>query len=86
MAHAGKLYLYDTKSGAQTHSPSQEGLDVMFPDGIGWTEVLDCRIAPYESKSIEANCEYAQGVRKYYILVTEAQVAKSTPPTEDAAD
>ena len=86
MAQAGPLYLYDTSTLAQTHEVEQEGLDVLFPEGIGWTEVLDCRIAPYDSRSIELNCEYAMGVRKLFILVTESQVAQSTPPTQAVGD
>lgn len=84
MAHAGTLYLYETSSVAQAFSVEQDGLDVLFPRGIGWTDVLDCRIAPYTGQSIEANCDFAIHVRKRYILVTGEQVANSTPPTADA--
>lgn len=86
MAQAGKLYLYDTQTLQQTHAVDQEGLDVFFPHGIGWTEVLDCRIAPYDAQSLEVNCDYAAHVRKLFILVTDAQVAQSTPPTDGNAD
>lgn len=89
MATSGsKLYLYDTAAVARTHTVTQEGLDVFFPPGISWTEVLDCRIHPYTGKSLEENCDYATHVRKLFILVTEDQVAKSTPPSTEpgAAD
>ncbi len=86
MAQSGKLFLYDTTTLAQVHAVEQDGLDVFFPPPIGWTEVLDCRIAPYDGRPIEVNCEYATHVRKSYILVTEAQVTASTPPKDASPD
>lgn len=83
MAQSGQLYLYDTATVSQAHKAEQTGLDVFFPPGIGWTEVLDCRIAPYTGKSIEENCAFASHVRKSYILVTEDQVATTTLPHGD---
>ena len=85
MATTGTLYLYETSSGEQYAEVEQDGLDVYFPSEVrGWSDVLDCRIPPYDGKSIEENCEYAIHVRKFYILVTEAQVEQSTPPKEVA--
>jgi hypothetical protein len=82
MAGSGKLYLYETESCTRFAEVESQGLDVFFPHSVhGWSEVLDCRIAPYDSQSLEENCEYAEHVRKLYILVTESQVAQSTPPT-----
>lgn len=87
MAHDRKLYLYETETCSQSGEAEQEGLDVFFPPHVdGWPDVLDCRIPPYTERSLEENCEYASHVRKYYILVTEAQVKKSTPPTEATED
>lgn len=85
MASDGKLYLYETSTAAKFAEVESQGLDVFFPDEVrGWADVLDCRIAPYDGKSIEENCEYAIHVRKFYILVTEQQVEQSTPPKEVA--
>lgn len=87
MAGSGKLYLYETESCTRFAEVESEGLDVFFPSAVnGWTDVLDCRISPYDSQSLEENCDYAQHVRKFYILVTESQVAQSTPPTGDDED
>lgn len=84
MASSGKLYLYDTTTGAQFGTADQDGLDVFFPVGVrGWADVLDCRISPYTEQSLEENCEYAVGVRKFFILVTEQQVEASRPVTTE---
>lgn len=83
MNKSGELYLYDTATASQSHQVEQRGLDVFFPHGISWSEVLDCRITPYTEKSLEENCEYASQVRKSFILVTEDQVASATLPQGD---
>lgn len=83
MPQSDKLYLYDTASRRQADEARQDGLDVHFPAGVGWTDVLDCRTPPYDARSIDVNCEYASHVRKVYILVTEDHVVQSTPPTAD---
>ena len=76
------LYLYETRHCTRHGEAQVEGLDVFFPDDVdNWTDVLDCRIAPYTEYSLQENCEYAVGVRKKFILVTEAQVAQEGPPT-----
>ena len=84
MSANGKLHLYDTHSHQKTHDLTQEGLDVFFPEGIGWTEVLDCRITPYDKKSLEDNCNYAHHQRKSYILVTADRIERSAPPTKES--
>lgn len=73
------LLLFDTTSTDQVAEVEQEGLDVFFPPGITWSDVLDCRIPPYDDRSVEENCEYALHVRKWYILVTAENVSRSTP-------
>ena len=83
MAGTAKLYLFDTNTHQQTHEVSQDGLDVFFPAGISWSEVLDCRIAPYDARPVEENCEYAAHVRKQYILVTLEQVQRAAPLAGD---
>jgi len=75
-----QLYLFDTTTDEQIAEVESEGLDVFFPSGIGWTQVLDCRIPPYTEKSIEENCHIAEHVRKEYILVTDDQIRDETPP------
>ena len=83
MATDAKLYLYETDTCAQYAEVEQEGLDVFFPPEVGgWSDVLDCRIAPYTEQSLEENCHYASHVRKFYILVTHEQVEQSTPPKD----
>lgn len=79
-----KLYLYETRHCSRHAQVEVEGLDVFFPDDVdNWTDVLDCRIKPYTEHSLQENCEYAVGVRKKFILVTDAQVAQEAPPTAD---
>lgn len=82
MAESSKrLYLFDTATVEQIAEVESAGLDVLFPDSIGWTQVLDCRIPPYTDKSIEENCHIAEHVRKQFILVTDSQIQDETPPT-----
>ncbi len=78
---SGTLYLFDTATVEQIAEVDTSGLDVLFPEGIGWTEVLDCRIPPYTENSIEENCHLAEHVRKQFILVTEDQIKDETPPS-----
>lgn len=82
---SAKLFLYSTADGSRHAEVQAAGLDVYFPPDVrGWSDVLDCRIPPYDSQSIEKNCEFATHVRKYYILVTDKQVALQTPPTAES--
>lgn len=78
-AKAKGLLLFDTHTTAEVASVDQQGLDVFFPPEITWSDVLDCRIPPYDDRSVEENCAYAVGVRKAYILVTAENVSRSTP-------
>jgi len=78
MAATPKLYLYDTASCQQFAEVEAQGLDVFFPDSVrGWADVLDCRIPPYDSRTLEENCEYATHVRKFYILVAQSQIPET---------
>ncbi|MBA2662821.1 MAG: hypothetical protein H0U74_11030 [Bradymonadaceae bacterium] len=78
-----QLYLYETTSCTQRAKAQATGLDVYFPPEIaGWTDVLDCREAPYTERSLEENCAYALHVRKRFILVSHSQIAQETPPTQ----
>lgn len=69
MTPSSNLELFDTTSLSSVAQVRATGLDVAFPDGITWSEVMDCRIEPYTSKTIEENCIFALGVHKFYILV-----------------
>lgn len=77
-----QLHLYRASNHQHVGSVATRGLDVIFgPDILGWTDVLDCRMDPYKSRTIAENCDYATHVRKLYILVGAAQVAQETVPT-----
>ena len=78
------LFLYRSENGERFSEVSASALDVHFPTGIRWTDVLDCRISPYTAQPLEEICEFAQHVNKPYILVTSDQVTASTPLKEDA--
>lgn len=78
------LYLYDASTGEQLDTVERSGLDVFFPPQVaGWTDVLDCREAPYTEQSIADNCAYALRVHKKFILVEGSQIAQETPPLEE---
>ncbi len=80
MSEAGTFFLYESESHRQVAEVESEGLDLFFPDFVdGWTDVLDCRITPYTSNTIEENCHIAEHVRKPYILVTRAQAVVADP-------
>jgi hypothetical protein len=80
MSEPGTFHLYESESQQQVAEVESEGLDLFFPDFVdGWTDVLDCRITPYTSNSIEENCHIAEHVRKPYILVTHAQSEADRP-------
>lgn len=76
------FFLFDSTSVEEIAEVTSSGLDVYFPEGIGWPEVLDCRIPPYTEKSIEENCHFADHVRKPYILVTADQRRDETRPSD----
>ena len=62
--------LYNSETQERLNDVIVDGLDVIFPDFVhGWSDVLDCRIPPYTGLTVEENCNFAIGVRKYYILV-----------------
>ena len=68
-----KLSVYDTHSKERAGSAHASGLDVSFPDGVrGWPDVLDCRVEPYRSRSIDENCAFATHVHKPFILIDES--------------
>ncbi|AWV88364.1 hypothetical protein [Bradymonas sediminis] len=76
------FYLFKSEDATRAETAVGHGSDVEFPATIGgWTEVLDCRHTPYTEKSIAENCEFAQTVRKVYILVNEAQLSKEQHPS-----
>lgn len=77
------LFLYTSKTGEQFASVTATPMDVKFPPGIRWTDVLDCRISPFTTQPLEEVCEFAQHVNKPYILVTGTQITDSTPLKED---
>ena len=80
MSESGTFFLYDTETHDRVAEVESEGLDLFFPDFVdGWTDVLDCRITPYTSKSIEENCHFAEHVRKPYILVSANQAEAEKP-------
>lgn len=83
MSHAQQLYLFETQRCTQVGEVEVDGLDVYFPPEVrGWAEVLDCRIPPYTDQTLEENCEYALGVRKFYILVSDAQLPATAPSAD----
>lgn len=80
MSESGTFFLYDSETHDRVAEVDSEGLDLFFPEFVdGWTDVLDCRIAPYSSKSIEENCDFAEHVRKPYILVSPNQAEAEKP-------
>ncbi|QED27285.1 hypothetical protein FRD01_08520 [Microvenator marinus] len=62
------LKLYDALQVSHVADVKTSGLDVLFPQGITWSEVLDCRITPFSDQTVEENCEFATEVHKFYIL------------------
>lgn len=77
------LHLFDCRTAKEFGQVESTGLDVYFPPEVaGWTDVLDCREAPYTERSIAENCTYALHVHKKYILVEEAQIAQENPPLD----
>ncbi len=68
------LFLYETSTSQEYAQAESQGLDVTFPPRITWSEVLDCRIEPYTSRSMDENCRFALGVHKAYVLVKSSQV------------
>lgn len=84
MAKNGKLLLFETQTCEKFAEVESEGLDVFFPTAVrGWSDVLDCRIAPYDARSIEENCEFALGCRKFYILVHASQVTETPTASKE---
>lgn len=80
MSETGTFFLYDSETHERVAEVEAEGLDLFFPPEVdGWTDVLDCRIEPYTSKTIEENCHTAEHVRKLYILVSPNQVEAEKP-------
>lgn len=78
MSKAGqKLFLFETAAVQDMGMVESSGLDVHFPPHIRWSDVLDCRIEPFSSRTISDNCLFASGVHKAYILVTETQVERN---------
>ena len=73
------LVLVETRHGTHFAGVEAQGLDVDFPPEVrGWSDVLDCRDEPYTDEStwpMERLCEFAQHVRKRFILVPQARLA-----------
>lgn len=69
MASPQAVKLVEVETGQQ-FDVEISGLDVFFPNNVrGWADVLDCRIAPFSSQTVEENCEFADTVRKKFVLV-----------------
>ncbi len=82
-ANSDELLLIDVHTGSTLAEVETSGLDVFFPAGIGWTEVLDGRIAPYTEQAIEDVCHFAEHCRKEYVLVGRSQLNQvEVEPTE----
>jgi len=81
MTTSDNLLLFDVDTQSQVSEVQSSMTDVFFDPPIGWTEVLDCRISPYDQRSLEENCDFAKGVHKKFILITHDQVV--TTPTTD---
>lgn len=80
MSESGTFYLYESETHSRVAEVESEGLDLFFPEFVdGWTDVLDCRIEPYTSNTIEENCHIAEHVRKPYILVSPNQAEAEEP-------
>lgn len=48
-----------------------DGYEV-WPAGVhGWTHALDCRIEPYNERSLEENLDFAKSVHKQVVVVLE---------------
>jgi hypothetical protein len=78
MSKAGqKLFLFEAATVHDMGAVESTGLDVHFPPHIRWSDVLDCRIEPFASRTIADNCQFATGVHKAYILVSQATVERS---------
>ena len=75
-----ELLLFNASNADEVGPVQSTGLDVYFPDHVGgWSDVLDCREAPYTERSIAENCAFARRVHKKFILVEAAQVAQEKP-------
>ncbi len=67
-----RFALYTAITGERFGAAEVQNIDVFFPEGVrGWSDVLDCRIEPYDAQSIEENCQLAVGVHKKFILIRE---------------
>jgi len=81
-----ELILIDSETEREAGRAELDGNDVIFPDEFhGWTDVMDCRHAPYTDQSLEENCHIASHVRKPYILITSDQFEVDEPTETDAA-
>lgn len=62
--------LIDVETCTRAGTASEGDRDVDFPSFVdGWTDILDCRHSPYTDQSLEEICEFADHVRKPFLLV-----------------
>jgi len=72
MSSANDLVLVSSGTMETLDTVKAEGLDVFLPEyTLGWSLVLDCRIAPYNTQELESLCAFAKGVRKDFLLLNE---------------
>lgn len=72
-----KLVLVEVGTMQEFQDVTSAGLDVNFPAGICWSDVLDCRIAPYAERTVEENCDFADHVHKTFILIAADHLGRT---------
>lgn len=78
---ADELAVIATEDCERAGFASEGERDVDFPTFIdGWTDILDCRHPPYSDQSLETNCEFAEHVRKPYLLVPAERLEEDEAP------
>ena len=79
-ANSTDLVLIDVHSGDIFAEVEATNIDVFFPSGIQWTDVLDGRITPYTEQAIEDVCHFAEHCRKDYVLAKRSQLNQVEAP------
>ena len=64
----GELTLIDT-NGQPAGAVTLDGTEVVLPEGMGWTWIMDERHEPYASMERDELLHRAEHARKRYVLV-----------------
>ncbi len=82
MADGEGLFVVKVADGEATGPLRGTRGDIEFPSEVrGWSDVLDCRLHPYNHKDIAALRHYGEHVNKLYLLVPESVIR--TAPLAD---